>query len=360
MHISLNIAAGGQSPLAGGLILPQLASDPAVSGDGRAGTDLTADTSDTWTYDGATASVSQRQYRLLVDGAVAVPPGASVTIAVPESAAGGSFQMQLRVRVTQAPAIWSPWQNIASGSVAGLPQLSGASATANGETGYSGTVSTDTGDGTLYWMVSTSSQTPALATLKAGDSQPVTATGPQTVGGTALTASTTYYVHFLQEDAAGRDSATVSSGAFTTNAPPVGEPGAFAPGDWSITDLASGGDARLTITALPDDGGAAFKAFFYNIDGGPWISLPLLSPGSADLSDLFIDGVAAEVRLLAENLFGIGPESAPKTITTTTAGPQSWQITDTGDGRFDLASAPPAVAAPTITNNADGTFAVSA
>lgn len=361
MHISLTIAGVGSAPIVGGLILPQLASAPTVSGDGREATALVADASDTWSYDGAAASVTQRQYRLLVNGAIVVPPGTSATVEVPADTAGGSFLLQLRVQITEAAGIWSPWQNIASGLVAGLPQLTNPSATATGEADYSGGVSTDTGDGMLYWAVTTSPTPPDVATLKAGPSLQITAPGPQTVSGTALAAGATYYIHFLQEDTAGRDSAVASSGTFTTDAPPiVGEPAAFGPGDWSITDLASGNDARLTITALPDDGGSAFKAFFYNIDGGSWVPLPFLEPGSTDLIDVFTDNVTAELRLLAENQFGISPDSAPKSITTTTADPQSWQITDTGSGRFNLSGAPLPVAAPAISNNGNGTFAVLA
>jgi hypothetical protein len=119
-------------------------------------------------------------------------------------------------------------------------------------------------------------------------------------------------------------------------------PAAFGPGDWSITDLGSGGDARLSITALPDDGGDALTALFYSIDGGA--------------------RVRATVGLRAENLYGPGPESAPKPITTTgpQTDPDTWQITDTGDGRFTLASAPPPGIAPQITNNGDGSFSVLA
>ncbi len=358
MHISLNIATGGHVPFSSGLILPWLASGPAVSGDGREATTLVADASDTWTYDGAQASVAQRQYRLMLDGIEVVPATSTAALEVPPGSAGGQFWMQLRVQVTEAPDLWSPWQIIASGIVTGLPQLSGASAAPVGETGYSGTVTTDTGAGTLYWMVSTSPTPPAIGPLKAANSQPITEPGAQAVSGGTLSAATAYHLHFVQEDAAGQDSAIVSSPVFTTNAPQVGEPAAFGPGDWSITNLGTGGDARLSITALPDDGGDALKVIFYNVDGGPWTPLPSAATGSHDLMDLFTDGVPATLRLRSENIFGPSPDSAPKSVTTTS--PQPWQITDTGDGRFTLSSAPPPDAAPQITNNGDGTFAVQA
>jgi len=62
MHISLNIATGGPAPVSDGVILPRLVSGPTVSGDGVEGTALAADASDTWTHDGAPASVRARLY----------------------------------------------------------------------------------------------------------------------------------------------------------------------------------------------------------------------------------------------------------------------------------------------------------
>jgi hypothetical protein len=57
-----------------GLILPQPASLPVVSGDAFEGETLSADTSDTWTHDGNPASVTARSYQLLLDGMPAVRP----------------------------------------------------------------------------------------------------------------------------------------------------------------------------------------------------------------------------------------------------------------------------------------------
>jgi hypothetical protein len=266
------------------------------------------------------------------------------------------------VEIAAPAGLWSRWQTIASGTVLGAPQLSAVSASPVGETGYSGQVTTDTGAGTLYWMVSTSATPPQMAALKAAESQPVTASGVQSVSGGALVPDTAYHLHVMQDDGAGHESAVLSSGVFMTVSPQGDVPAAFAPGDWSITDMGSGGDARLSITALPDDGGDALTALFYSIDGGARVRLPTVAVGSHDLMDLFTDGVPATVGLRAENLYGPGPESAPKSVTTTgpQTGPQTWQITDTGDGRFTLADAPAPVAAPQITNNGDGSFAVLA
>jgi hypothetical protein len=362
MQISLNIATGGHVPGSGGLILPQLASGPTVTGDGFEGSVFAADASDSWTHDGAAANVLQRRYRLLVDGAEAVPAGPDASLNVPIGTVGGLYQLQLRVEIAAPAGLWSRWQTIASGTVQGAPQLSAVSAAPMGGTGYTGTVTTDTGAGTLYWMASTASAPPATGALKAAESQPVTASGVQSISGGALVPDTAYHLHVMQDDGAGHESAVLSSGVFMTVAPQGSVPAAFGPGDWSITDLGSGGDARLTITALPDDGGDALTALFYSIDGGARVRLPSVAVGSHDLMDLFTDGVPATVGLRAENLYGPGPESAPKPITTTgpQTDPDTWQITDTGDGRFTLASAPPPGIAPQITNNGDGSFSVLA
>ena len=120
-------------------------------------------------------------------------------------------------------------------------------------------------------------------------------------------------------------------------------------------------DTAISKLGLPDDGGDPLKAIFYSLDAGPLVPLPTTGIGSHDLLDLFTDGVATELHLRAENQFGLGPEGPSKQITTTTAAsPQSWQITDNGDGRFALSGAPLPSAAPVITNNGNGTFAVQA
>lgn len=97
------------------------------------------------------------------------------------------------------------------------PTLSSASGTATGTTTANGSVTTNEANGTLYYLFSTASSATATA-VKAGSTQPVTATGAQSVSATGLTASTVYYVHFLHRDTSGNDSAVLSSAQFTTSA----------------------------------------------------------------------------------------------------------------------------------------------
>ncbi len=111
------------------------------------------------------------------------------------------------------------------------PVLTSPTDAANGSTGATLSVTTDEGNGTLYWFVSTSATPPSATNLKTGTgatasgTQAVSGTGVQNVSATGLTASTAYYAHFLHRDAAGNDSAIVSGNGFTTDAAPVGTTG---------------------------------------------------------------------------------------------------------------------------------------
>lgn len=109
------------------------------------------------------------------------------------------------------------------------PVLSIPTATATGVTTATGSVSSDEGDGTLHYVVTAGSTTPTGTQIKAGmDSvgapaaasgkQAVSIAGVQSVSATGLVASTGYFVHFMQENAAGNFSNTVSSIAVTTPA----------------------------------------------------------------------------------------------------------------------------------------------
>lgn len=101
------------------------------------------------------------------------------------------------------------------------PTLSSPTGTQTGSTTGTSTVSTNEANGTIYAFLSTSATPPTAANLKTGTgavssaSQAVSATGVQTVNWVGLTASTTYYTHWLHRDAAGNDSAIVSGAGFT-------------------------------------------------------------------------------------------------------------------------------------------------
>ena len=101
------------------------------------------------------------------------------------------------------------------------PTLSAASATPNSPSTASASVTTNEAGGTLYWLANTASTATGPA-VKAGASQVVAAVGAQSVSVSSLPANTAgLRVHFLQRDAAGNDSAVLTSAAFATPAAPT-------------------------------------------------------------------------------------------------------------------------------------------
>lgn len=110
-----------------------------------------------------------------------------------------------------------PWEYNSAVADTTAPVLSSPTGTATSATSASGTVATDEAGGTLYFMASTNA-TESAATVKAGSSATVTATGQQSVVVTGLLANTTYYMHYLQRDAAGNDSTVANSSSFLTPA----------------------------------------------------------------------------------------------------------------------------------------------
>lgn len=105
---------------------------------------------------------------------------------------------------------------VSSGDVT-APTLTSPTGTQTGSATASGTVSTDEANGTLYYIASTNA-TETVGTVKAASSQSVSATGSQSVSFTGLTASTTYYAHYVHTDAAANDSTVSNSASFTTAA----------------------------------------------------------------------------------------------------------------------------------------------
>lgn len=128
------------------------------------------------------------------------------------------------------------------------PTLSSATASVTGANATLG-VTTNEGNGVLFWSVDTSSANPhpdqvrlgltstGAAAAKSG-SQTVSSTGAKTATATSLPAGT-YYVHWMQDDAAGNSSSVVTSASFTVAAATVtwnsssGTPASSAV--WTIT-----------------------------------------------------------------------------------------------------------------------------
>jgi len=116
------------------------------------------------------------------------------------------------------------WVNQYRGSAPPTPAvLSSPSATPRALPIFTGSVTTDTGSGTLYWVVTTSATPPSATQIKAGQTntgsaatasgnQAVSASGVQNVSGTGtLIGSTTYYLYFVQDNGANSNVAATSS-----------------------------------------------------------------------------------------------------------------------------------------------------
>ena len=144
------------------------------------------------------------------------------------------------------------------------PILSSATATEASATSADISVSTDEGNGTLYWVVTTSASAPSGPQIQAGQdhtgsaaaasgNQAVSATGVQNVTATGLTTETTYYAHFQQEDAAANDSTVASSSAFAPFSETTGLTDDFDSALGTVGTISSEFTASPAITLLPDD-----------------------------------------------------------------------------------------------------------
>lgn len=99
----------------------------------------------------------------------------------------------------------------------------------------------------------------------------------------------------------------------------TGIPAAFTAGMWTLTDLATGGDARIAISALPSANGSALTDLERKVGAGAWTSLAGTTTGNYDVAG-FTDGVATNVLIRAKNAKGNGPDSDTKSVTTSAAG----------------------------------------
>lgn len=97
----------------------------------------------------------------------------------------------------------------------------------------------------------------------------------------------------------------------------TGVPAAFTAGMWTLTDLTTGGDARISISSLPAANGSAITDLEVKIGAGAWTSLGGTATGDYDLTDDFTDGVSTNVLIRAVNTNGSGADSDTKSVTTT-------------------------------------------
>jgi len=232
--------------------------------------------------------------------------------------------------------------------------------TADGTSGMTGTVTTNRSSGTLYWFISTSATPPTAANLKAAvgaaaaGSQAVTASGVQNIVDTGLTASTTYYTHYLHNNTAG-DSNIATADGFTTAAAPTDAPvltqtstAGQNPLDWS------GSYANWTT-------GVDYLGCRWRINGGAWtneterlidsdLSLQMLE-GSASFAwplfdaQTFTSGQLIEVQ---EWINRSGVIAYSNTLSDTMAGAVAFTLGTTNGGVIEQAAS--------VTSHSGGNF----
>lgn len=150
--------------------------------------------------------------------------GQAVTRRITASTTPGATVPQ---EITIGASVFSPTVTTEAAADTTAPTLSSPTDAKNGQNAMTGSVSTDEGNGTLYWFISTSATPPSAADLKAGTgavasgSQAVSGTGVQNISDNGLAAATAYYTHYLHRDAAGNDSSIASADGFTTDATPT-------------------------------------------------------------------------------------------------------------------------------------------
>lgn len=162
------------------------------------------------------------------------------------------------------------------------PTLSSPTAVETSDTTADLGVDTNEGNGTLYWVVTQSSTGPSAAQVKAGQdhtgsaaddsgSQAVSGTGTQAISGgaTGLTAETTYYAHFMHEDAATNQSDVETSASFET------DPAPEDPLTAGTASFVSSGPAGISVIATDATGGSESYTYQWerNEDGGSFSDL---------------------------------------------------------------------------------------
>ncbi|MDG4649637.1 hypothetical protein P6F26_14425 [Roseibacterium sp. SDUM158017] len=241
-HLGLGLRLGmvRARPAEAAPLLPLLSAGPNVAGSAPEGGVLVSDESDSWTIGVAAASVLAREYRFLLDGAVAAGPGTSASVAVPAGSGGRFYRFEIRVTVAEGGGARSAWTAIAAGTVAEALTLN---QTADGE------LELDDTDGTIT----------------------VTITSPS------------WYAHYDAGNGAGVfnfDSGALATGPVNLVPPQIIDDGTPAEGE-----------ALTLIPGLwiydPDAGGLGAPSYQWQADGagnGTFASIPGADSGSYTLS----------------------------------------------------------------------------
>lgn len=228
-----------------------------------------------------------------------------------------------------------------SGGDVTAPTLSSPTASETSDTTADLGVDTDEGNGTLYWVVTQSGTAPSTAQVKAGQdhtgsaaddsgSQVVSGTGTQAVSGgaTGLVAETTYYAHFMHEDAATNQSTVATSSSFTTEATPADLTAGTA-------SFVSSGPGGIAVEATDATGGTTPYTYQWerNEDGGSYSDVSGATSLSLSDSTATTGGVLYGYRLKYT-------DDAAATVTSTAVTAQVYSGGALGSGGFNPFSSP--------------------
>lgn len=363
-----NVPAAASLPVP--LAPPALATPPLVSGDGSELSTLSSDASDTWTYDGSMATVTAREYRLVLDGSLAGGPQSAAELTVPGDSGGQAYSYEIRVTIAEGGGGRSSWTPIRTGTVQDALVLN---QTADGEimidyaSGqititvhspmmYAGSYTMDAADldaGPVNLVpprIEHLADADGNGSIDAGDTVGIGDPASDTsypglwvydpdVGGIgsafyqwqadtggdgnfANLSGATSSVSALTSGEAGDDvrvqemladnggSRAVSSAAISV----TGVPAALVDSDWSVATGSGAGELDVTIASLPSDGGATITDIEYELDAsGTWVS-------SGGTTSFTITGLTAatsyDVRLRAVNSVGAGAAGNTESATT--------------------------------------------
>lgn len=106
---------------------PVLLIAPNVTGPELESTDLVVDMTDSWVVSDVEVAVTERNYRLFIDGEVVISMQTNPTLSLPVDSGGKTYTVDIRATIGGA---WSDWTTIAAGTVQNVPSLN---LTANGE-----------------------------------------------------------------------------------------------------------------------------------------------------------------------------------------------------------------------------------
>jgi hypothetical protein len=267
-----------------------------------------------------------------VNSGVSVSGGAAYLIQTSAAAVNPTWSWTTSSEGAASIAVFKP-----TGTDTTPPTLSSPVGTATGATTATIGATTDEGNGTKYGVVTAGSTAPTAAQVKAGQdssgsaaafagSGSVSATGVWTIGATGLTASTAYYAHLMQEDAAGNKSAVVSSAQFTTSGTPVTVSVTdanlfFSPYNWQLSGSTyaqsnnpgaylktkfTGTSVKLNVDVSPETGDSVssgnYPAVEYSVDGGAFARYQLTS---ADTQIALATGLSAGTHTLEVHFVGV-------------------------------------------------------